>query len=88
MLVVTRNDRGEVRDLTRRFGGLTAVNRVSLSVQAGEVRSIIGVSPRTSTDSDSVATLRVTGMSRVWPTFSTIPLLSTLLKPCSSAVMS
>jgi branched-chain amino acid transport system ATP-binding protein len=32
----------ETRDLTRRFGGLTAVNRVSLAVAPGEVRSIIG----------------------------------------------
>jgi branched-chain amino acid transport system ATP-binding protein len=32
----------ETRDLTRRFGGLIAVNRVSLAVAAGEVRSIIG----------------------------------------------
>lgn len=32
----------ETRGLTRRFGGLTAVNRVSLSVAPGEVRSIIG----------------------------------------------
>ena len=29
-------------DLTRRFGGLAAVNRVSLSIARGEVRSIIG----------------------------------------------
>ena len=32
----------ETRELTRRFGGLAAVNRVSLSVSRGEVRSIIG----------------------------------------------
>jgi branched-chain amino acid transport system ATP-binding protein len=32
----------EVRDLTRRFGGLTAVNRLSLTVRPGEIRSIIG----------------------------------------------
>ncbi len=32
----------ETRDLTRRFGGLTAVDRVSLSVERGEIRSIIG----------------------------------------------
>jgi branched-chain amino acid transport system ATP-binding protein len=32
----------ETQALTRRFGGLAAVNRVSLSVAAGEVRSIIG----------------------------------------------
>jgi len=32
----------ETRDLTRRFGGLTAVDRVSLSVEPGEIRSIIG----------------------------------------------
>jgi len=29
-------------ELTRRFGGLAAVNRVSLSIEQGEVRSIIG----------------------------------------------
>ncbi len=32
----------QTRELTRRFGGLAAVNRVSLSIQEGEVRSIIG----------------------------------------------
>ncbi|HEV8438613.1 MAG TPA: ABC transporter ATP-binding protein [Methylomirabilota bacterium] len=32
----------ETRDLTRRFGGLAAVNGVSLAVAPGEVRSIIG----------------------------------------------
>ncbi len=32
----------ETRELTRRFGGLAAVNGVSLTVRAGEVRSIIG----------------------------------------------
>jgi len=32
----------ETRDLTRRFGGLTAVDRVSLSIEPGEIRSIIG----------------------------------------------
>ena len=32
----------EVRDLTRRFGGLTAVNRLSFSVEAGEIRGLIG----------------------------------------------
>ena len=32
----------ETRELTRRFGGLAAVNRVSLTVARGEVRSIIG----------------------------------------------
>ena len=32
----------ETRDLTRRFGGLAAVDRVSLTVERGEVRSIIG----------------------------------------------
>jgi branched-chain amino acid transport system ATP-binding protein len=32
----------ETRELTRRFGGLAAVNRVSLAVERGEVRSIIG----------------------------------------------
>jgi branched-chain amino acid transport system ATP-binding protein len=32
----------ETRDLSRRFGGLTAVDRVSLTVNRGEIRSIIG----------------------------------------------
>src|SRR5687768_12778156 len=32
----------EVKALTRRFGGLTAVNNVSFSVSAGEILSIIG----------------------------------------------
>jgi branched-chain amino acid transport system ATP-binding protein len=32
----------ETRDLTRRFGGLAAVNGVSLVVAQGEVRSVIG----------------------------------------------
>jgi branched-chain amino acid transport system ATP-binding protein len=32
----------EIRNLTRRFGGVTAVDRVSLTVTRGEIRSIIG----------------------------------------------
>ncbi len=32
----------QTRELTRRFGGLAAVDRVSLGIQQGEVRSIIG----------------------------------------------
>jgi branched-chain amino acid transport system ATP-binding protein len=32
----------ETQELTRRFGGLAAVNRVNLTVARGEVRSIIG----------------------------------------------
>lgn len=32
----------EVRDMTRRFGGLTAVNSVSFSVQEGEIFGLIG----------------------------------------------
>lgn len=32
----------EVRDLSRHYGGLTAVNNVSLDVKKGEVRAIIG----------------------------------------------
>ncbi len=32
----------ETRDLTRRFGGLTAVHRVTLQVEPGEVRAVIG----------------------------------------------
>jgi len=32
----------EVQSLTRRFGGLVAVNDVSLSVEAGEIRGLIG----------------------------------------------
>jgi branched-chain amino acid transport system ATP-binding protein len=32
----------EVKDLTKRFGGLVAVNGISLAVEAGEVRGLIG----------------------------------------------
>ena len=32
----------EVRNLTKRFGGLVAVNGISLSVQHGEIRGLIG----------------------------------------------
>jgi branched-chain amino acid transport system ATP-binding protein len=32
----------DVQNLTRRFGGLVAVNDVSLSVEAGEIRGLIG----------------------------------------------
>jgi branched-chain amino acid transport system ATP-binding protein len=32
----------EVKELTRRFGGLTAVNNVTFSLQAGEILSVIG----------------------------------------------
>jgi len=32
----------EVKNLTKRFGGMTAVSKVDLSVQQGEVRGIIG----------------------------------------------
>ena len=32
----------EIRGLTRRFGGLTAVNKVDLDVNEGELVSIIG----------------------------------------------
>ncbi|MFI4982774.1 MAG: ATP-binding cassette domain-containing protein, partial [Nevskiales bacterium] len=32
----------EISDLTRRFGGLVAVNGVTLSVEAGEIRGLIG----------------------------------------------
>ena len=32
----------EVRDLTRRFGGLVAVSNLSLSVEEGEIRGLIG----------------------------------------------
>lgn len=31
-----------VRDVTRRFGGLTAVNKVSLALAPGEIRALIG----------------------------------------------
>ncbi len=31
----------EVQGLTRRFGGLIAVNEVSLAVEAGEIRGLI-----------------------------------------------
>jgi branched-chain amino acid transport system ATP-binding protein len=32
----------ELRNLTKRFGGITAVDAINLSVQAGELRAIIG----------------------------------------------
>ena len=32
----------EVRDVTMRFGGLVANERVSLSVQAGQIYAVIG----------------------------------------------
>ena len=32
----------EVKNLTKRFGGFTAVSKVDLAVQQGEVRGIIG----------------------------------------------
>ena len=32
----------EVKNLTKRFGGMTAVSKVDLSVKQGEVRGIIG----------------------------------------------
>ena len=32
----------EVRDLTQRFGGLTAVDQVSFTIHAGEVSAVIG----------------------------------------------
>ena len=32
----------QVRDVTRRFGGLTAVNKVSLALATGEIRALIG----------------------------------------------
>ena len=32
----------EVQDLTRTFGGLVAVNKVSFSVQEGEIFGLIG----------------------------------------------
>jgi len=32
----------EVRDISRRFGGLQALSEVSLSVQAGEIKAVIG----------------------------------------------
>jgi branched-chain amino acid transport system ATP-binding protein len=32
----------EVQELSRRFGGLMAVNRVSLAVQGGEIFGLIG----------------------------------------------
>ena len=32
----------QVRDVTRRFGGLTAVNKVSLTLTKGEIRALIG----------------------------------------------
>lgn len=32
----------ETRDLTKRFGGLTAVDRLNLAVRAGEIRGLIG----------------------------------------------
>ena len=50
--------------------------------------SISGVSPVTVTVSETFATFNVMLMSRVWPTLTTMPLFSTLLKPWSSATMS
>ena len=32
----------EVQDLTKQFGGLTACNRVSVEIQAGEIVGLIG----------------------------------------------
>ena len=32
----------EVKNLTKRFGGMTAVSKVDLAVKPGEVRGIIG----------------------------------------------
>ena len=32
----------QVEEVTRRFGGLTAVNQVNLTLQAGEIRALIG----------------------------------------------
>ena len=34
----------EVKNLTKRFGGLAAVNEVSFSVEEGEILSVIGPS--------------------------------------------
>ena len=47
-----------------------------------------GVSARTVIVSDTAASLRVRLRSIVWPTLTTMPLFSTLLKPDSSAVRS
>ncbi|MEW5721069.1 MAG: ABC transporter ATP-binding protein, partial [Chloroflexota bacterium] len=32
----------ETRNLTRRFGGLVAVNEMNLAIERGEVRGLIG----------------------------------------------
>jgi ABC-type branched-subunit amino acid transport system ATPase component len=32
----------QVKNLTKRFGGMTAISKVDLAVRAGEVRGIIG----------------------------------------------
>ena len=32
----------EIQDVTRRFGGLTAVNQVSMALRSGEIRALIG----------------------------------------------
>ncbi len=73
----------------RPLSGMLSIRSTSTTPPTDdEVRSMSGVSPRTSTASASDATFRVTGMSRVWPTLITMPLLSILLKPWSSAVMS
>ena len=32
----------EVKDLTKRFGGLTAVNKVDMNVEKGEIVGLIG----------------------------------------------
>ena len=39
---MAERSRLEVRDLTRRFGGLVAVNRVSFSIRSGEILGLIG----------------------------------------------
>ncbi len=32
----------KVSDLEKRFGGLTAINKVSFSVRAGQIKAVIG----------------------------------------------
>jgi ABC-type branched-subunit amino acid transport system ATPase component len=54
----------EIRGLTRRFGGLTAVNAVDLDVAEGELVSIIGPNGAGPTRARSVSRARTSRSSR------------------------